>query len=107
MREASQMAFSSTTNSRTRDRPALSRMWTYLRTRSILFLRGVFRPIGVAYEFGTVTRASIEAGPRNIWRYRELLPVPTDVAETPNTEPGLTRLVNAARLAESLGVRQL
>ena len=30
---------------------------------------------------------------KSIWRYRQLLPVPTDVAPHPNTEPGLTRLI--------------
>ena len=52
-----------------------------------------FGPLEVAYDFGDVTRASIEAGPKSIWRYRHLLPVPTTIAEHPNTEPGLTRLI--------------
>src|SRR5690606_1078908 len=51
-----------------------------------------FGPLEIAYDFQGVTRASIESGPRNIWRYRGLLPVPSTVADTPNTEPGLTRL---------------
>ena len=54
-----------------------------------------------------VTRASIEAGPKSIWRYRQLLPVPSDVTRHPNTEPGLTRLIKADRLAAALGVRSL
>ncbi|MQA14977.1 MAG: threonine synthase [Pseudonocardiaceae bacterium] len=66
-----------------------------------------FGPLEVGYEFGSVTRAGIEAGPRSIWRYRGLLPVPTDVATHPNTEPGMTRLLRADRLAEALGVRRL
>jgi threonine synthase len=66
-----------------------------------------FGPLEVSYDFGTVTRASIEAGPRSIWRYRALLPVPTDVDRHPNTEPGLTRLIRADRLAAALGVRRL
>ena len=66
-----------------------------------------FGPLEVAYDFGTVTRADIEAGPRSIWRYRRLLPVPAGVANHPNTEPGLTRLVRADRLAAALGVRRL
>jgi threonine synthase len=64
-------------------------------------------PLEVAYDFGTVTRADIEAGPHSIWRYRGLLPVPADVATRPNTEPGCTRLVRADRLAAALGVRRL
>jgi threonine synthase len=66
-----------------------------------------FGPLEVAYEFGNVTRADIEAGPRSIWRYRKLLPVPSDVDTQPNTDPGLTRLVKADRLAAALGVRSL
>jgi threonine synthase len=66
-----------------------------------------FGPLEISYDFGAVTRSDIEAGPRNIWRYRGLLPVPSRVAETPNTEPGLTRLVRADDLAESLGLQQL
>ncbi|MET0187436.1 MAG: threonine synthase, partial [Pseudonocardia sediminis] len=66
-----------------------------------------FGPLEVAYDFPNVTRASIEAGPKSIWRYKDLLPVPTTVAEHPNTEPGLTRLIQADRLAAALGVRKL
>ncbi|MBX6767948.1 MAG: threonine synthase, partial [Actinomadura rubrobrunea] len=66
-----------------------------------------FGPLEIAYDFGDVSRADIEAGPRNIWRYRGLLPVPAAVADTPNTEPGLTRLVRADQLAEALGLRRL
>ncbi len=66
-----------------------------------------FGPLEVAYDFGTVTRESIEAGPKSIWRYRDLLPVPPDVQAHPNTEPGFTRLVKADRLAAALGVKSL
>src|SRR5919206_781661 len=66
-----------------------------------------FGPLEVAYDFGDVTRASIEAGPKSIWRYRQLLPVPSDVQRHPNTEPGLTRLIKADRLGAALGIRNL
>jgi threonine synthase len=66
-----------------------------------------FGPLEISYDFGSPTRADIEAGPANIWRYRGLLPVPANVTETPNTEPGWTRLVRADHLAESLGMRAL
>ena len=66
-----------------------------------------FGPLEVAYDFGRVTRESVEAGPRSIWRYRALLPVPSDVATTPNLDPGFTRLVRADRLAAELGFRSL
>jgi threonine synthase len=66
-----------------------------------------FGPLEVAYEFGDISRAGIESGPRSIWRYRHLLPVPSDVDSHPNTEPGLTRLVKADRLAAALGLKSL
>ena len=30
-----------------------------------------------------------------LWRYKALLPVPTDIEESPNTEPGFTRLLGS------------
>jgi threonine synthase len=67
-----------------------------------------FGPLEVAYELpaGDVEglRRAIEAGPKNIWRYAPLLPVPADVASHPSTNPGLTQLVKADRLAAELGV---
>ena len=66
-----------------------------------------FGPLEVAYEFGAVTRESIEAGPRSLWRYRELLPVPSNIASLPGLEPGWTKLVKADRLAAELGLRSL
>jgi threonine synthase len=66
-----------------------------------------FGPLEVAYDFGRVTRESVEAGPRSIWRYRSLLPVPADVTTTPSLDPGFTQLVRADRLAAELGVRSL
>ncbi|HEY2207102.1 MAG TPA: threonine synthase [Pseudonocardia sp.] len=66
-----------------------------------------FGPLEVAYDFTGVTRERIEAGPKSIWRYASLLPVPTDVERHPNTEPGLTRLVRADRLGKELGLKNL
>ncbi|HEX3648175.1 MAG TPA: threonine synthase, partial [Pseudonocardiaceae bacterium] len=43
-----------------------------------------FGPLEVAYDFPTVTREDIEAGPKSIWRYRNLLPVPSNVTDHPN-----------------------
>src|SRR5699024_8909308 len=65
-----------------------------------------FSPLEVAYDFGRVRREDIEAGPRNIWRYKHLLPVPSNVEQTANTEPGFTRLIEADRLAAELGIRK-
>jgi threonine synthase len=66
-----------------------------------------FGPLEVGYEYDPITRAEIECGPPSIWRYRKLLPVPDDVDEHPNTQPGLTRLIRADRLAKALGLRRV
>jgi threonine synthase len=66
-----------------------------------------FGPLEVQYDYPAVDRAAIEAGPASIWRYANLLPVPPDVAGTPNTEPGWTRLVRAEQLGRELGMRAL
>ncbi len=68
---------------------------------------GCFGPLEVSYDLPPLTRESIAAGPPTIWRYASLLPVPPDVAATPNTEPGWTRLIRADRLASALGMRTL
>jgi threonine synthase len=66
-----------------------------------------FGPLEVGYEFPEITRAQIEAGPKNIWRYQPLLPVPTDIAGSRNMEPGYTRLLKADNLARELGMKNL
>jgi threonine synthase len=66
-----------------------------------------FGPLEVAYDFPAVTRAEIEAGPPNMWRYQALLPVPADITGSPNTEPGFTRLLRADNLARELGLDRL
>ncbi|GAA2013434.1 threonine synthase [Catenulispora yoronensis] len=66
-----------------------------------------FGPLEISYDFGTVTREQIEAGPASIWRYAPLLPVPADVASRPNTNPGWTRLVRAQNLGRELGLSNL
>ncbi|NYD40617.1 threonine synthase [Nocardioides panaciterrulae] len=66
-----------------------------------------FGPLEVAYDFPAVTREQIAAGPANIWRYKALLPVPTDIEQSPNTEPGFTRLLKADNLARELGLTNL
>ena len=58
-------------------------------------------------SFPTITRERIEAGPRSIWRYAPLLPVPADIATFRSTDPGFTRLVDARHLADDLGLKQL
>jgi threonine synthase len=66
-----------------------------------------FGPLEIAYDFGPISREQIEAGPKSIWRYASLLPVPSDVTRHPNTEPGLTRLIRADRLGAELGIKNL
>jgi threonine synthase len=66
-----------------------------------------FGPLEVSYDLPALTRSAIESGPQNIWRYASLLPVPADVAASPSTEPGCTRLVRAHQLARELGMSTL
>ncbi|WP_246456293.1 threonine synthase [Nocardioides mesophilus] len=66
-----------------------------------------FGPLEIAYDYPSITRAEIEAGPKNIWRYQALLPVPTDIASSPNMEPGFTRLLKADNLGRALGMKNL
>jgi threonine synthase len=62
-------------------------------------------PLDAEYDAATLrarlSHATIQAGPRSIWRYADLLPSrpgPGDLA------PGFTPLVPAPRLAEALGI---
>ncbi|HET9649360.1 MAG TPA: threonine synthase [Microlunatus sp.] len=66
-----------------------------------------FGPLEVGYAYPTITREQIEAGPKSIWRYQPLLPVPADIATFRSTDPGFTRLVDARNLADELGLAQL
>ncbi len=69
-----------------------------------------FGPLEVAYNFalsGQALKDQIEAGPDNIWRYAPLLPVPADVAQTRNINPGGTKLIRADNLARELGMKTL
>ncbi|WP_461027480.1 threonine synthase [Streptomyces sparsus] len=67
-----------------------------------------FGPLEIAYDLPEgdpeALRAEIAAGPNNIWRYAPLLPVPADVADKPNLNPGMTKLVKADNLARELGI---
>ncbi|MEO5850982.1 MAG: threonine synthase [Nocardioides sp.] len=66
-----------------------------------------FGPLEIAYDVPAVTREEIAAGPRNIWRYKALLPVPDDIEQSPNMEPGFTRLLKAHNLGAQLGIDNL
>ncbi|WP_127543682.1 threonine synthase [Actinoplanes sp. OR16] len=66
-----------------------------------------FGPLEVAYDeaaLARVTRADIEAGPQNIWRYAALLPAGQDPATRVTLDPGLTPLVSAPALAAAVGL---
>jgi threonine synthase len=64
-------------------------------------------PLEPVYDYAAIklTRDEIERRPKNIWRYRELLPITGE----PRTgfHSGFTPLVRCTRLAERLGVREL
>ena len=66
-------------------------------------------PLEACYDYEAVrqsmTRETVAARPRNLWRYRELLPI----AGSPLTglDSGWTPLVRARRLADKLGVEEL
>ncbi|GAB1643387.1 threonine synthase [Krasilnikovia sp. MM14-A1259] len=67
-----------------------------------------FGPLEIAYDpaaLAGVTRAQIEAGPQNIWRYAALLPAGQDPAQRVTLDPGLTPLVSAPALAAAVGLR--
>src|SRR4051812_416716 len=66
-------------------------------------------PLEVVYDYAgareAMTRDAIEKRPRNVWRFRELLPI----AGEPRTgfHSGYTPLVRADRLARRLGLQEL
>jgi threonine synthase len=68
-----------------------------------------FGPLEVEYDYAylaqTVTRASIERGPLNIWRYHDLLPV-EELADT-GWRVGYTPLQPAPNLGRALGLNDL
>jgi threonine synthase len=64
-------------------------------------------PLEPVYDYAaiTVTRDEIASRPKNIWRYRELLPITGEPKS--GFHSGFTPLVRCTRLAERLGVREL
>src|SRR5262245_47008028 len=68
-----------------------------------------FGPLEVTYDYARVkdvlTRERIARRPRNMWRYRELLPL--DGEPTVGPQVGGTPLIRADRLADALGVERL
>src|ERR1700727_1199970 len=68
-----------------------------------------FSPLEVTYDYDTikkqVSRELFASRPANIWRYRELLPLPAGYQ--PSLPVGFTPLVSAPRLGEKIGSRRL
>ncbi|MGL5081131.1 MAG: threonine synthase [Microcoleaceae cyanobacterium] len=68
-----------------------------------------FGPLEVQYNYDLlrqkVSRATIEAGPNSIWRYRNFLPVATE--DVIDVGTGMTPLVQSQRLARRLGLKNL
>ena len=64
-------------------------------------------PLEPIYDYAaiTLTRALIESRPKNLWRYRELLPI-TGEPQT-GFHSGYTPLVRCTRLADRLGLSEL
>jgi len=64
-------------------------------------------PLEPVYDYAsvTVTREEIERRPKNLWRYRELLPITGEPRTGFNS--GFTPLVRATRLGERLGLNEL
>jgi threonine synthase len=68
-----------------------------------------FGPLEPVYDWAalgrTVSRESIAAGPRSLWRYQALLP--TGAPADSETGAGMTPLVSAPRIASALGVGEV
>ena len=68
-----------------------------------------FGPLEVSYDLealrAVVTRERIAAGPHNLWRYADFLPVETK--SPPGLGAGFTPLIKADRLAAKLGLGEL
>lgn len=68
-----------------------------------------FGPLEVAYDYKSIKKAlkrkTIEQREKNLWRYRELLPI--DGVPRVGLTSGFTPLIKADALARELGVREL
>jgi len=75
----------------------------------ISFCQSCFAPLEVAYDWERiakeVSKDLFASRPANLWRYRELLPLPEQYDST--APAGFTPLVNAAQLGENLRSRSL
>ncbi|MSR65275.1 MAG: threonine synthase [Verrucomicrobiae bacterium] len=81
----------------------------YPKTEAVHVCEFCFGPLEVDYDYDAIKEVlSIEkilSRPKNMWRYRELLPVEGEI--TVGFQTGYTPLVKADRLARALGIREL
>ncbi len=68
-----------------------------------------FGPLEVVYDYERIkkklTKEVIESRPKNLWRYKELLPL--DGEQTCGLNSGFTPLIRARNLEKTLGVKEL
>ena len=68
-----------------------------------------FGPLEVKYNYDEIkesmSRASVESGPKSLWRYKELLPI--EGGPTVGLHAGMTPLVHAKNLGSFLGLDEL
>jgi len=68
-----------------------------------------FGPLEVSYDYEGIkkvlSRKEIESRPKNMWRYREFLPIDGDPTDGLNS--GYTPLIRAKNLEKALGVKEL
>jgi len=68
-----------------------------------------FGPLEVDYDYPKIkkdlSRKIIGSRPKNLWRYRELMPI--DGEPTDGLQSGFTPLIRAKNLAKALGVKEL
>jgi len=78
-------------------------------TSPIYVCESCFGPLEVAYDYdairSSISREKIVSRPRNLWRYRELLPI--DGEPRVGLYSGCTPLIRADGLARVLGVKEL
>src|ERR687885_114412 len=75
-------------------------------TQAIHVCELCFGPLEVSYDYARVralaSRASIQAGPRSLWRYKSLLPIEGD--HIVDSGAGFTPLIRADNLGRELGL---
>lgn len=81
----------------------------YPKTEAVHVCEFCFGPLEVDYDYDEIKKAlsieKIQGRQKNMWRYRELLPIEGEV--TVGYQVGYTPLVKADRLARALGLREV